>query len=71
MEHRTMLARAERLYQQLRGHQREWFGAQIALFEQALESQDKRVIASQRQHFEQVLNDIEHHSFTAPINDPV
>jgi molecular chaperone HscC len=71
MEHRTMLARSERLYQQLRGHQREWFGAQIASFEQALESQDKRVIASQRQHFEQVLNDIEHHSFTAPINDPV
>jgi molecular chaperone HscC len=71
MEHRTMLARAERLYQQLRGHQREWFGAQIAAFEQALESQDKHVIAPQRKQFEQILNDIEHHSFTAPINDPV
>jgi molecular chaperone HscC len=69
MEHRTMLARAERLYQQLRGHQREWFGAQIALFEQALESQDKRVITPQRQQFEQVLNDIEHDSFTAPLNN--
>jgi molecular chaperone HscC len=71
MEHRTMLARAERLYQQLRGHQREWFGAQIAGFEQALESQDKRVIESVRKQFEEILNDIEHHSFTAPINDPV
>jgi molecular chaperone HscC len=69
MEHRTMLARSERLYQQLRGRQREWFGAQIAAFEQALESQDQHVIAPQRKHFEQILNDIEHHSFTAPLTD--
>ncbi len=40
MENRTLTARAERLYQQLRGSEREWFGAQIRLFEASLASQD-------------------------------
>jgi len=43
IDHRTLLARAERLYQQLRGQEREWLGARILAFEQALESQDKRL----------------------------
>jgi molecular chaperone HscC len=63
IEHRTMLARAERLYQQLRGPGREWFGARIAAFEQALETQDRRVIDPVRAQFEATLNDIEHDSF--------
>jgi molecular chaperone HscC len=71
LEHRTLLARAERLYQQIRGPQREWFGAQILAFEQALETQDKRRIEPQRKQFEAMLNDAEHHSFTAPINDGI
>ena len=70
IEHRTMLARAERLYQQLRGQGREWFGARIVAFEQALETQDKRVIDPARAQFETTLNDIEHDSFTVPFNDP-
>src|SRR6185369_11919717 len=40
IEHRTLLARAERLYQQLRGEQREWFAAQILVFEKTLMSQE-------------------------------
>ena len=70
IEHRTLLARAERLYQQLRGQGREWFGGQIVAFEQALETQDKRVIDPVRAQFEATLNDIEHDSFTVPFNDP-
>lgn len=71
IEHRTLLARAERLYQQLRGQGREWFGAQIVAFEQALETQDKRVIEPVRARFEVTLNDIEHDSFSLPFNDPL
>ncbi|WP_082551883.1 molecular chaperone HscC [Massilia sp. Root351] len=64
LEHRTLLARGERLYQQIRGNQREWFGAQISAFEQALESQDNRRIDPQRREFETLLNEAEHDSFT-------
>jgi molecular chaperone HscC len=70
IEHRTLLASAERLYQQLRGGQREWFGAQILAFEQALETQDKRRIEPVRKQFETLLNDMERDSFTAPSFDP-
>ncbi|MET0267975.1 MAG: molecular chaperone HscC [Duganella sp.] len=70
IEHRTLLARGERLYQLLRGQGREWFGARIVAFEQALESQDRRLIDSARQQFEATLNEVEHHSFIAPLNDP-
>lgn len=71
IEHRTLLARAERLYQQLRGPGREWFGGRIVAFEQALETQDKRVIDPVRAQFEATLNDIEQDSFTLPFNDPL
>ncbi len=70
IEHRTLLARAERLYQQLRGAEREWFGAQVLAFERGLETQDNRVIDPLRTRFEAMLNDAEHSSFTAPFNDP-
>ncbi|MES2298547.1 MAG: molecular chaperone HscC [Pseudomonadota bacterium] len=70
IEHRTLLARAERVYQQFRGGQRDWLGAQIRAFEQVLESQDKRLIDPQRKQFETMLNEIEHHSFTAPPLPP-
>lgn len=70
IEHRTLLARAERLYQQLRGAGRDWFGAQIVGFERALETQDKRAIEPARAQFEKILDDIEHDSFSLPFHDP-
>lgn len=69
IDHRTLLARAERLYQQLRGQEREWLGAQILSFEQTLESQDKRLIEPKRKEFEVLLNEVEHYSFTVPVTD--
>ncbi|TFW24046.1 Hsp70 family protein [Duganella callida] len=71
IEHRTLLARAERLYQQLRGQQREWLGTQIRAFEQALETQDKRHVDPARKGFETALDDIEQHSYTQPLHDPL
>jgi molecular chaperone HscC len=70
LEHRTLLARGERLYQLMRGQGREWFGARIVAFEQALETQDKRVVDAARKQFEATLNDVEHHSFVAPLGEP-
>ncbi|MRW90674.1 Hsp70 family protein [Duganella sp. FT80W] len=70
LEHRTLLARGERLYQQLRGQQRDWLGAHIREFEHVLESQDSRQINPLRQRFEALLHEIEHDSFTVPFNDP-
>lgn len=69
IEHRTLLARAERLYQQLRGHQREWLGARIRDFEQVLESQDRRQIDPLRKQFDHLLHEIEHDSFTVPLSE--
>jgi molecular chaperone HscC len=70
IEHRTLLASAERLYQQLRGGQREWFGAQIMAFEQTLETQDKRRIEPVRRQFETLLAEIERDSFIKRPSDP-
>nr|WP_315250098.1 molecular chaperone HscC [uncultured Duganella sp.] len=70
IEHRTLLARAERLYQQLRGQQREWLGARIRDFEQVLETQDRRQIDPLRQQFESLLHEIEHDRFTVPVDAP-
>lgn len=62
MENRTLTARAERLYQQLRGNEREWFGAQIRLFEASLASQEPIRIRSDRQKFSEIVNHIERQS---------
>jgi len=70
LENRTLLARGERMYQQLRGDQREWLGSQIALFEKILESQDQRTIAPNTRSFEELLNGFEQQSLTNPITDP-
>jgi molecular chaperone HscC len=64
LEHRTLLARAERLYQQLRGHQRDWLGGHIRAFEQVLETQEKHQIDSIRHQFITVLDDVEQSSYT-------
>jgi molecular chaperone HscC len=42
MEFRTLMASGERLYQQLRGAERELLGTRISQFERALETQDER-----------------------------
>jgi molecular chaperone HscC len=62
IENRTLLARSERLYQQLRGDAREWLGAQIARFEQALETQDARVVAPAARAFRETLDGVESQS---------
>ncbi|HET7866402.1 MAG TPA: Hsp70 family protein, partial [Burkholderiaceae bacterium] len=56
MENRTLLARAERLYEQCRGPEREWLGAQILRFEQLLATQDDRRIAPGRREFQALLD---------------
>ena len=66
IEHRTLLARAERLYQQLRGEQREWFAAQILTFEKILALQDDRAIGQDRRKFEELLDHIERDTFINP-----
>jgi molecular chaperone HscC len=60
MENRTLLARGERLYQQLRGDARQHLGMQITLFERALESQEARTIEAAAREFDGFLNYIEH-----------
>jgi len=59
IENRTLLARGERLYQQLRGDVRDFLGQQVMRFEQVLESQDVRVIAPAVREFRTLLDDIE------------
>jgi len=71
MEHRTLLARAERIYQQLLGRERDWIGGQIAMFERALESQDARIIAPAQRHLGDALAHIESNSFLGHEPDPV
>ena len=63
LENRTLMARAERLYEQLRGDTREWLGAQITRFERILASQDKRTIEPNRQRFEELLDQLEEDRF--------
>jgi len=69
VEQRMLLARAERIYQQLRGSQREWLGQQIMAFERVLDSQDDRQIAPQKRNFAELLEGIERDSFLNPPPD--
>jgi len=66
LENRSLLARGERLYEQFRGAEREWLGAQILQFERLLASQDERLVASQRRDFEALLDRAERDSFLNP-----
>lgn len=59
LENRTLLARAERLYEQLLGDMRDQLGQAILRFEQALGTQDPRVIARDAAAFREVLDAIE------------
>lgn len=68
VENRTLMARGERLYQQLRGAPREQLRDRLIHFERALETQDKRQFEPAAQTFRQVLDHFEHHSYTNPID---
>jgi molecular chaperone HscC len=63
LEIRTLIARSDRLYEQLRGEQREWLGAQIGAFERVLETQDKRIIEPALTEFCRMLDYLEADSF--------
>jgi molecular chaperone HscC len=69
LENRTLLARAERLYEQLLGEQRDRVGQFILRFEQTLASQDARLIARDATAFRDALDAIERDYRFAP--DPV
>ncbi|MFT3736898.1 MAG: molecular chaperone HscC [Rhodocyclaceae bacterium] len=62
-EHRTLLARAERIFLQIKGDARQWLAQQILAFEHALESQDPRLIAQAKVHIREALDAIERESF--------
>jgi molecular chaperone HscC len=65
IDFRTQLARAERLYQQLRGDQREQLGSHIMQFERALETQDRRVFEPASSAFGRTLDQMENHGLFA------
>jgi len=69
LENRTLLARAERMYEQLLGDMRDHVGKMILRFEQVLATQDARLIARDAELFRQALKAIESDSHFAP--DPV
>ncbi len=62
-ENRTLLARAERYYEQLRGDSREWLGRQILQFEQLLATQDTRRIQPGQQALRDLLDQLDRDSF--------
>jgi len=70
MEHRTLLARAERVYQQLLGNERDWLGTHIAMFERALDAQDGRVISQAGRDLNGAIEEIERHSKLGHEPDP-
>ena len=55
-ENRTLLARAERLYTQRLGDERQYIGQRIALFTAALNSQDARIIRDAAQELQDYLD---------------
>ncbi|WP_298212668.1 molecular chaperone HscC [Acidovorax sp.] len=59
LENRTTLARAERIYAQLRGNAREWLSEQILQFESSLATQDDRVVAKARVRLNEQLTQLE------------
>ena len=59
IENRTLLARAERYYEQLRGEQRDWMGRQFMAFEQLLALQDARRIAPGQRTLRDILDQLD------------
>jgi molecular chaperone HscC len=69
IEMRTLLARGERLYQQLRGGAREQLSLEMTRFEGGLETQDKRTIEAAAKRYVEVLDYIEHQHAGNPFGD--
>lgn len=67
IEFRTLSARAERLYQELLGAQRERLGEHIVQFERALASQDSRVFQAVAKTFSALLDEIEQSTRVLPL----
>ncbi|MFZ6640877.1 molecular chaperone HscC [Undibacterium sp. TC4M20W] len=70
LEMRTLLARADRIYQQVRGELRSWLSVQIAEFEGVLETQNPRHINPAKKKFSDMLNSIESDSHLHSDFDP-
>ncbi|KAF1008318.1 MAG: Chaperone protein HscC [Luteibacter sp.] len=66
LENRALLARAERLYEQLLGDMREHVGQMILHFEQTLTTQDTQRIARDAEAFRKALASIETDGYFAP-----
>ncbi|MFA4914487.1 MAG: Hsp70 family protein, partial [Burkholderiaceae bacterium] len=54
-ENRTLVAQAERVFQQLRGDMRERLGDEISQFELTLEKQDERLIRAARERLRKAV----------------
>lgn len=67
---RTLLARAERVYQVLRGDERHHLANEILLFEQVLEQQDARLIPPARARLMQEIDALERYSVFDRAYDP-
>lgn len=63
MENRTLVSRADRLYEQSLGDVRQFLAEHTAQFQAALETQDQSLIRKARLSFEKVLHDVESESF--------
>ncbi len=59
LANRTVMARAERVFSQCRGHERDWLGAQMLHFERLLAGQEERSIRAGRRELAQSLDQIE------------
>lgn len=69
-ENRTVLAQAERQFQQLRGDQRNWLGHEIARFELAINSQDPHTVITGRKALQAVLRELGQHDVFADDFEP-
>ena len=63
VENRTLLARAERLFEQSRADERAWLGQQIRTFERILATQDERRVRPAQRDFRSLLDRLERDSF--------
>lgn len=66
LENRTLLARAERLYEQLLGESRDHLGQMILRFEHVLTTQDARLVTRDAALFREALQRIEANDHFAP-----
>ncbi|MEN4921820.1 molecular chaperone HscC [Achromobacter spanius] len=67
---RVLLARAERVYQMMRGGDRELLAGEIALFERALATQEERTVARGREQLRRVVDILERAAVFAPGFEP-